>query len=107
MKKRLFQMISMLLVLTTVWSIPSITLAEALHQAKLEEAANQPILLEEQSTEYETYYQNADGSYTYQVNSAPVRYKDEEGEWQDIKSDIVPIDKSAESEDAFRQEPYR
>ena len=107
MKKRLLQMISMLLVLTTVWNIPSITLAEALQQAKLEEAANQPILLEEQSTEYETYYQNADGSYTYQVNSAPVRYMDEEGEWQDIKSDIVPIDKSAESEDAFRQEPYR
>ena len=107
MKKRLVRGTSMLLVLTMILSIPSSTLAESIQQGRLEETANQPILLEDQSTEYETYYQNPDGSFTYEANSAPVRYKDENGQWQDIQNDIIPIDRSEDSQDAFRQQPYQ
>ena len=58
--------------------------------------------LVERRTENETFYQNADGSITYESHLEPIRYQDESGLWQDIDTDIVKIDKSETSTDLFK-----
>ena len=99
MKKRKssVQMIAIVLSILMILNIPLPVLAQASIENAIEEQQNQPVLLTDRLTETETYWQNADGSITYEQHMEPIRYQDENGVWHEIENDVVQIDKSAES----------
>ncbi len=47
--------------------------AQAAVENAIEEAQNQPVLMTDKLTETETYWQNADGSITYESHLEPIR----------------------------------
>ena len=108
MKKRKssVQMIAIVLSILMILNIPLPVLAQASIENAIEEQQNQPVLLTDRLTETETYWQNADGSITYEQHMEPIRYQDENGVWHEIENDVVQIDKSAESTDPFKNEGY-
>ena len=105
-RTRKVQIIALVLSVLMLLNIPLPVLAEAAIENAIEEAQNQPVLIVDKLTETETYWQNADGSVTYEQHLEPIRYQDEAGNWHEIVNDIVQVDKSAESTDAFKEEPY-
>ena len=104
-RTRKVQIIALVLSVLMLLNIPLPVLAEAAIENAIEEAQNQPVLIVDKLTETETYWQNADGSVTYEQHLEPIRYQDEAGNWHEIVNDIVQVDKSAESTDAFKEEP--
>ena len=108
MKKRKssVQMIAVVLSILMILNIPLPVLAQASIENAIEEQQNQPVLLTDRLTETETYWQNADGSITYEQHMEPIRYQDENGAWHEIENDVVQIDKSEESTDPFKNEGY-
>ena len=108
MKKRMRKVQIIAIVLSTLMllNIPLPAFAEAAVENAIEEAQNQPVLMTDKLTETETYWQNADGSITYEESLTPIRYQDEKGNWHDIVNDIVQVDKSEESKDAFKNDSY-
>ena len=81
MKKRMRKVQIIAIVLSTLMllNIPLPAFAEAAVENAIEEAQNQPVLMVDKLTETETYWQNADGSITYESHLEPIRYQDEEG----------------------------
>ena len=105
-QKHRTKILSFVLSVLMLLSVPLPAFAQAAVENAIEEAQNQPVLMTDKLTETETYWQNADGSITYESHLEPIRYQDEEGNWHDIVNDVVQVDKSAESTDAFKEEPY-
>ena len=108
MKKqtRKVQIIAFVLAVMLLLNIPLPVMAQASIENAIEEQQNQPVLLTDRLTETETYWQNADGSITYEQHMEPIRYQDETGAWHEIENDVVQIDKSEESTDPFKNEGY-
>ena len=105
-QKHRTKILSFVLSVLMLLGVPLPAFAQAAVENAIEEAQNQPVLMTDKLTETETYWQNADGSITYESHLEPIRYQDEEGNWHDIVNDVVQVDKSAESTDAFKDEPY-
>ena len=105
-QKHRTKILSFVLSVLMLLGVPLPAFAQAAVENAIEEAQNQPVLMTDKLTETETYWQNADGSITYEQHLEPIRYQDEEGNWHDIVNDVVQVDKSAESTDAFKDEPY-
>ena len=105
-QKHRAKILSFILSLLMLLGVPLPAFAQAAVENAIEEAQNQPVLMTDKLTETETYWQNADGSITYEQHLEPIRYQDEAGSWHDIVNDVVQVDKSAESTDAFKDEPY-
>ena len=105
-RMRKVQVIAFVLSVLILLNIPLPVLAQAAVENAIEEAQNQPVLMTDKLTETETYWQNADGSITYEQHLEPIRYQDEEGNWKDIVNDVVQVDKSADSQDPFKEEAY-
>ena len=105
-QKHRTKILSFVLSVLMLLGVPLPAFAEAAVENAIEEAQNQPVLMVDKLTETETYWQNADGSITYESHLEPIRYQDEEGNWHDIVNDVVQVDKSAESTDAFKNDVY-
>jgi len=105
-QKHRTKILSFVLSVLMLLGVPLPAFAQAAVENAIEEAQNQPVLMTDKLTETETYWQNADGSITYESHLEPIRYQDEEGNWHDIINDVVQVDKSAESEDPFKEEGY-
>ena len=77
MKKRMRKVQIIAIVLSTLMllNIPLPAFAEAAVENAIEEAQNQPVLMTDKLTETETYWQNADGSITYEESLTPIRYQ--------------------------------
>ena len=105
-RMRKVQVIAFVLSVLILLNIPLPVLAQAAVENAIEEAQNQPVLMTDKLTETETYWQNADGSITYEQHLEPIRYQDEEGNWKDIVNDVVQVDKSTDSQDPFKEEAY-
>ena len=105
-RKHRAKILSFALSMLMLLGIPLPAFAQAAAENAIEEAQNQPVLITDKLTETETYWQNADGSITYESHLEPIRYQDEEGNWHEIVNDVVQVDKSAESEDPFKEEGY-
>ena len=103
-QKHRTKILSFVLSVLMLLGVPLPAFAEAAVENAIEEAQNQPVLMADKLTETETYWQNADGSITYESHLEPIRYQDEEGNWHDIVNDVVQVDKSAESTDAFKDD---
>ena len=88
---RKVQVIAFVLSVLILLQIPLPVLAEAAVENAIEEAQNQPVLMTDKLTETETYWQNADGTITYKQYLEPIRYKDENGNWQDICNNIIAV----------------
>ena len=108
MKKRKssVQMIAVVLSILMILNIPLPVMAQAAIENAIEEQQNQPVLLTDRLTETETYWQNADGSISYEAYFEPIRYQDENGAWHEIENEIVQVDKGEKSRDAFGESPY-
>ena len=108
MKKRKssVQMIAIVLSILMILNIPLPVLAQASIENAIEEQQNQPVLLTDRLTETETYWQNADGSISYEAYFEPIRYQDENGAWHEIENDVVQVDKGEKSRDAFGRSSY-
>ena len=65
-RTRKVQIIALVLSVLMLLNIPLPVLAEAAIENAIEEAQNQPVLIVDKLTETETYWQNADGSVTYE-----------------------------------------
>ena len=105
-RKHRTKILSFVLSVLMLLGVPLPAFAQAAVENAIEEAQNQPVLMTDKLTETETYWQNADGSITYESHLEPIRYKDEAGSWHEIVNDVVQVDKSVESTDAFKEEPY-
>ena len=105
-QKHRTKILSFVLSVLMLLGVPLPAFAEAAVENAIEEAQNQPVLMTDKLTETETYWQNADGSITYEESLTPIRYQDEKGNWHDIVNDIVQVDKSEESKDAFKNDSY-
>ena len=108
MKKRKssVQMIAVVLSILMILNIPLPVMAQAAIENAIEEQQNQPVLLTDRLTETETYWQNADGSISYEAYFEPIRYQDETGAWHEIENEIVQVDKGEKSRDAFGESSY-
>ena len=105
-RKHRTKILSFVLSVLMLLGVPLPAFAQAAVENAIEEAQNQPVLMTDKLTETETYWQNADGSITYESHLEPIRYQDEAGSWHEIVNDVVQVDKSVESTDAFKEEPY-
>ena len=105
-QKHRTKIFSFVLSVLMLLGVPLPAFAQAAVENAIEEAQNQPVLMTDKLTETETYWQNADGSITYESHLEPIRYQDEAGSWHEIVNDVVQVDKSVESTDAFKEEPY-
>lgn len=88
-RTRKVQSIAFVLSVLMLLNIPLPAFAQAAMENAIEEAQNQPVLMTDKLTETETYWQNADGSITYESHLEPIRYQDEEGNWHEIVNDVV------------------
>ncbi|MBS6943500.1 MAG: hypothetical protein KH149_08350 [Clostridiales bacterium] len=79
-QKHRAKILSFILSLLMLLGVPLPAFAQAAVENAIEEAQNQPVLMTDKLTETETYWQNADGSVTYEQHLEPIRYQDEAGQ---------------------------
>ena len=77
-QKHRTKILSFVLSVLMLLGVPLPAFAQAALENAIEEAQNQPVLMTDKLTETETYWQNADGSITYESHLEPIRYQDEE-----------------------------
>ena len=58
-------------------------------QAKIE---NKSVKIDEECDEFTTVFQNPDGTKTAYLFGSPVRFKDENGKWQEVDSQLVEVE---------------
>ena len=101
MFKRLSRFIALLLVSILTIQTTIFNFSTVLAQSQ-DIAISDPELLDEQieiqKNRYVNYITNADGSITAEINFSPIRYEDENGNWQYIDNTIIPNDNLSERE---------
>ena len=89
-------LVSILTIQTTIFNFSTV-----LAQSQ-DTAISDPELSDEQieiqKNRYVNYITNADGSITAEINFSPIRYEDENGNWQYIDNTIIPNDNLSERE---------
>ena len=101
MFKRLSRFVALLLVSILTIQTTIFNFSTVLAQSQ-DTAISDPELLDEQieiqKNRYVNYITNADGSITAEINFSPIRYEDENGNWQYIDNTIIPNDNLSERE---------